>query len=62
VNTTDTIKAQKPQEKQGVCPICGLNQQVFREMFGIAEDEPTGCELHIEPCPFCSKKVLEGLR
>jgi len=55
-----TIIEKKETEKQEVCPVCGLNQKVFREMFGIADDEPTGCELHNEPCPFCSKRAVEG--
>jgi ribosomal protein L37AE/L43A len=57
---TKEIIAPKEQEKQDICPVCGLNQKVFREMFGIADDEPTGCEQHNEPCPFCSKRAVEA--
>jgi ribosomal protein L37AE/L43A len=57
--TNNTITLEK-QEIQDICPTCGLNQKVFREMFGIADDEPTGCEHHNEPCPFCSKRAVEG--
>jgi len=53
-----TIIEKKEQTKQDICPVCGLNQKIFREMFGIADDEPTGCELHNEPCPFCSKRAV----
>ncbi len=38
--------ANKQPEKQEVCHVCGMNQQVFREMFGLKPDKPTGCELH----------------
>lgn len=52
----DTNIAEKTETKQAVCPVCGLNQDVFREMFGIDPNEPTGCELH-GPCQFCAKKL-----
>lgn len=55
--TTNTIQ-EKPTGKQDeVCPKCGMNQQIFREMFGIADDEPTGCEKHEGDCPICSKRL-----
>ena len=35
-----------PKSNQQACRVCGLDQDAFRKMFGIAPNEPTGCELH----------------
>ena len=54
MNPNNTSVAEKPQKIQAICSICGLNLEVFFEMFGV---EATCCDLHDLECPVCSKEL-----